>query len=271
VLPGELLVVDQAPSEEARAVVSASGLDGARYLSQPRRGLSASRNLALAKAARPFLAVTDEDCAPDATWLAAIVAALARPPGPAVVTGAILPLGQQLPGTYAVSLRDSASAVDYRGRVLPWEAGSGGNFAAECRLLRRLGGWDERLGAGSRGKAGEDSELIYRVLRAGLTVRYEPAAVIRHDGSRVAGGSPRDGPMASGSVRCAVCGCDEPIRSCGACSRATQRLHLRPLLRAAASADSFLVSQHARALASLPAGVAYGLRAPGSGPAPEDC
>jgi hypothetical protein len=40
------------------------------------------------------------------------------------------------------------------------------------------------------------------------------------------------------------------------------RLHVRPLLRAATAADSLAAAQHGRALASLPAGLLHGLRAP---------
>ena len=43
--PDEVVVVDQDPSEEARAAVAASGLADASYVEQRRRGLSASRNL----------------------------------------------------------------------------------------------------------------------------------------------------------------------------------------------------------------------------------
>ena len=42
-----------------------------------------------------------------------------------------------------------------------------------------VGGFDERLGAGAAG-CSEDSELWYRLLAAGHTVPYEPAAVVFH-------------------------------------------------------------------------------------------
>src|SRR5437870_10592263 len=48
--PGETIVVDQAPSPVTRRVVEQCGIEGARYLEQPRLGTSAARNLALAVA-----------------------------------------------------------------------------------------------------------------------------------------------------------------------------------------------------------------------------
>jgi GT2 family glycosyltransferase len=61
-------------------------------------------------------------------------------------------------------------------------------------LLLRVGGFDERLGAGSPGGSGEDMDLLYRLLRAGARIRYEPQAVIYHERQ------PRDRRLASRSA-----------------------------------------------------------------------
>jgi GT2 family glycosyltransferase len=45
----------------------------------------------------------------------------------------------------------------------------------------RVDGYDERLGAGSPGRAAEDVDLFYRLLRAGAHIRYEPAAIVYHE------------------------------------------------------------------------------------------
>ena len=260
--PGEVIVVDQDPSDETEREVRSSGLPGVRYVRQARLGLSASRNLALAGATRSILAVTDDDCAPDPGWLASLASAFGREPRPGAVTGAILTLGQQPPGTYSVSLRDGAASMDHRGRMLPWIPGSGANFAAPTELLRGLGGWDERLGAGSPGKAGEDSELLDRLLRAGHVVRYEPGAVVRHDWQTL--GRRLSTRWTYGYGIGAMCGLLLRSRDPFALKilAGYARLHLRPLLRAAAAADRLTLEQHLRALLSLPAGVAHGVRAP---------
>jgi GT2 family glycosyltransferase len=243
VQPAEVIVVDQGREP---APVMESGLP-VRYLRQERRGLAASRNLALAEASRPVLAVTDDDCVPDVGWVAALeqafglgggslrslppgrgrvgsggrlgggssegdkLAASAQPPPPSLppfpttpsqgggthppdaVTGPVLPLGPEQPGLYAVSSRTSASPADFSGRALPWVVGTGGNFAARRDWLLRAGGFDERLGAGSPGGAGEDMDILYRLLRAGARIRYEPQAVVFHERQ------PRDRRLASRS------------------------------------------------------------------------
>ena len=259
VLPAEVIVVDQ--GREAAPAVE-RGLP-VRWLRQERRGLAASRNLALAEARQPVLAVTDDDCVPDAGWVAALEGAFRSPhppapsPGPPstpspgegetcselpeegkgggslsreagegrggglqggwgrpspgegvlggpgegtgvrapdAVTGPVLPLGPETPGLYAVSSRISSSPADFAGRALPWLVGTGGNFAARRDWLLRVGGFDERLGAGSPGGSGEDMDLLYRLLRAGARIRYEPRAVVFHERQ------PRDRRLASRSA-----------------------------------------------------------------------
>ena len=48
-----------------------------------------------------------------------------------------------------------------------------------ARLLR-LGGFDERLGPGTRTRSGEDLDVLLRTVLDGAAVVYEPAALVRH-------------------------------------------------------------------------------------------
>jgi GT2 family glycosyltransferase len=255
-----VIVVDQASAAGARHAVEASEVERVTYLEQERLGLSASRNLALRSAASEYLAVTDDDCMPDPEWLATIVAAFERAPRPAAVTGRILPLGEAPPDSFAISLRKETSPVDYEARVFPWGVGSGGNFAAPVRALLDLSGWDERLGAGSPGKAGEDCDLLDRLLDQGALVRYEPGAVVRHDWQT------RDRRLETrwtyGYGIGAMCGLRLAQRD-GFGARMLigyERLHVRPLLGALRHRDGFAARERTRAIASVLPGALYGYR-----------
>ena len=70
--PDQLIIVDQDPLPETREVVTQSGLP-VTYVEQERRGLSASRNLALSVAEGDVLAVTDDDCFPDDGWAEGLI------------------------------------------------------------------------------------------------------------------------------------------------------------------------------------------------------
>jgi len=184
--PDEVIVVDQGQDPRNRAAVDNSRQSfrqslPVRYITQPRRGLSAARNAVIRAARCTIVAVTDDDCVADAGWLGAIDEAFQAEPHPAAVSGRVLALGPETPGTFAVSLRTGREPHDFVGEAEPWAVATGANFAARRDWLLRLGGYYERLGAGSRGFAAEDLELSLRLLRAGARIRYEPAAIIYHE------------------------------------------------------------------------------------------
>jgi glycosyltransferase involved in cell wall biosynthesis len=183
VLPAEIIIVDQSSTTETEETIHRLEPVGCSiiYIHQHASGLSASRNAAIQRFTQPVLAVTDDDCIPDAGWVSGIQSAFNHLLRPAAVTGPVLPYGPELPGTSGVSLRTSMTPQDYRSRAAPWRAGSGANFAASRHCLEQIGMYDERLGAGSPGHAGEDIDMLYRVLRAGGIIRYKPQAVIRHE------------------------------------------------------------------------------------------
>lgn len=183
VRPAEIIVVDQSADDESEPVVEERRAEFAQlhYCRQRRLGLSASRNQAIAMATRPIIVVTDDDCVPGDEWVAAIERAFQDPSAPDAVSGRVLPLGPDRPGYFAVSSRRSTEAHEFSGRVLPWHVGTGANFAVRRTLLARSGLYDERLGAGSRGLAAEDIDFVYRLLRAGATIRFDPDVVVYHD------------------------------------------------------------------------------------------
>jgi GT2 family glycosyltransferase len=259
-LPDEIIVVGQDPSAEVRALIHASGLS-VRYFEQPRLGLSASRNLALAEATGEVLAVTDDDCAPDPQWVEAMIAAFEERPALSAVTGPILARPGEPPlGMTAISLRKSLESRLFAGREIPWAVGSGANFAARTDELRRIGGWDERLGVGTPGKAAEDCELIDRLLSAGCSIYYADDAVVRHDWqTRERRYRTR---WSYGFGIGALCGLRFAARDPFArrMLRSYSRMHLGKIGRAVARLDLDQVSQHFLALAALLPGSIYGFR-----------
>ena len=183
-VPGEIVVIDQGNSGSCEREVSDRSGGDVRlvYRQQPRRGLSAGRNAGIAIASGAVIAVTDDDCVPGPGWLLNLHQTLRAPDAPHAVTGPVFPLGPDAPGLYAVSSRSGTSQTDYDAPPSrPWVVGTGANFAVRREWLDRVGGYDERLGAGSAGKAAEDMDMFYRLLLSGARIRYEPAAVVFHE------------------------------------------------------------------------------------------
>jgi O-antigen biosynthesis protein len=183
VLPAELVVVDQGGLDDTASVVAACRRPGVavRHVRAERRGLSAARNSGLAQVTMPWVAFTDDDCVPRADWISALHRRSRQPDAPDAVTGRVLPLGAAREGTHTLSLRVSADRAVFRGRALPWLVGTGGNMALRVDTLRRIRGYDERLGAGTPGAAGEDLDVVHRLLRSGAVIAFDPEVVVFHD------------------------------------------------------------------------------------------
>jgi GT2 family glycosyltransferase len=182
--PRELVVVDQgppglAPRLEEWLAGSAVALE---HVDVPPMGVSRARNIGAAAAAADHLAFTDDDCVPDAEWLAALAQAVEATPADGA-SGRVLPLEDDRPGRIAVSSRTDTRARAFRGRdhAAPWDVGTGGNLLVRRTVFERAGGFDEEFGPGARFRAAEDVELLERLLRAGATLAYTPRAVVHHE------------------------------------------------------------------------------------------
>jgi GT2 family glycosyltransferase len=203
-LPAEIVVVDQSNDERTRAVVEkyAGGAVPMVYVRHHGSGLGISQNLAFAHASAAIVAVTDDDCVPASDWMAIVAKTVGGDKGVNAMTGRVLSLGPNSPDLYPVSTRMSTVRVNFTPDAMPWEIGSGNNFAVERAWLQRIGGNDERLGPGSPGKGGVDMDLFYRLLRAGAQVRYEPDAVVYHEQTTRRGRIKRRIPYGYGMGAC---------------------------------------------------------------------
>ena len=172
---GETVVVDD-DSRDPGAIEAVAVAGGARVVRlQPGRGPAAARNAGLAATRSPLVAFVDSDTRPRPGWLAPLLAHLADPRTAAVAPRIVVPAGSTAIAAYEAA----RSPLDLG--ATPGAVGPGrrvGFVPATALLVRRdaLGGegFDEAL------RYGEDVDLVWRLDAAGLTVRYEPAAVVEH-------------------------------------------------------------------------------------------
>ena len=78
-----------------------------------------------------------------------------------------------------------------RGAVPTWKLGATANAAFRAAIFSdpAIGVLDEALGAGMPTGCSEDTYLFYRILKAGHTIVYEPAAWVWHEHRRDARGA----------------------------------------------------------------------------------
>lgn len=189
--PYEIIVVDNAPQSDATQQVVAQ-IPGIHYVVEPTPGLSYARNAGIQNSTGDLIAFTDDDVEVHPDWLDRLQRNFADPTVMSV-TGLVLPaqletaaqvvfeknLGYLNKG-YLTRTFDRSFFEQKKNKGIPvWEIGAGANMAIRSHAFQKLGGYDERLGAGAAG-CSEDSEFWYRILAAGWSCRYDPEAVVFH-------------------------------------------------------------------------------------------
>ncbi|CAN5791963.1 hypothetical protein BH09VER1_BH09VER1_19080 [soil metagenome] len=189
--PAEILVVNNDPSDESTRDVAQS-FPGIQCVDEPQPGLSRARNTGLRNVTGDIIAWTDDDTVALPKWVEAIRRVFLDP-AISGMTGLVLPGSLETPSQlrferdfggfnrgYRAITFDPRFFSEMKDRGVPvWMVGAGANMAFRRSVFEKLGGFDERLGAGAAG-CSEDSEFWYRMLNAGLSLRYEPLAVVDH-------------------------------------------------------------------------------------------
>ncbi len=197
-LPAEILVVDNAPSDEATRDLVRERFPTVRYIREPVLGLDVARNRALREAVRDVVAFVDDDAVVDQDWATTLRDVFALNPRVAVCTGRVEPFSlaseaQQLfeaNGGFARGLvpvrlpRDARRPLHgRRAPLIAWAVsiGSGCSYAVRRDVALALGGFDESLDLGDPLPGGGDHDLLWRALQAGYEVAYEPRALAWHE------------------------------------------------------------------------------------------
>jgi GT2 family glycosyltransferase len=189
----DCVVVDNAPADGRTEQVVRQRYPSVRYVREPRPGLDWARNRAVIEARGEIVAFTDDDVVVDRRWVRALVDLFNADPAVMTVTGLVMPHELE---TEAQRLFEEYGGFG-RGCMRRWyrapadqplamvhggtgKLGTGANMAFRRSLFDRLGGFDPALDVGTATNGGGDLEMFFRVLKAGSTLVYEPAAIVRH-------------------------------------------------------------------------------------------
>jgi GT2 family glycosyltransferase len=199
--PNEIIVVDNAPSDDTTRGLVKQHFQDVRYVTEQRLGLNFARNRALRESKQSIVAFLDDDVVADRDWAKKVIKVFRENPEVGVCTGCIRPLYLE---TEAQSLFEqiggfSRGDVQIRlprdvkkplhGRRAPLVAwavrlGIGCNMALRRSVALSLGGFDENLETGPVSTGGGDVDMLWRILMHGFQVLYEPRALVSHEHRR---------------------------------------------------------------------------------------
>ncbi|MGI3780874.1 MAG: glycosyltransferase family 2 protein [Janthinobacterium lividum] len=166
--PASVVVVDNDPAGGAREQVSAFAGRGVRYVHEPRPGIAAARNRALACAgAADLLVFVDDDGLPTPGWLGRMVAAWLRW-HPAAVSGPAVPRFEEgEPDAWVAGSGVFDRTVRATGTLLG--GASSANLLLDLAQLRAYGlEFDEAFGL----TGGSDTMLTHAIVAAGGEIRW---------------------------------------------------------------------------------------------------
>ncbi len=173
-----VVVVDDGSRDPATAAVAVER--GAQVVRlDPGRGPAGARNAGAAACSTPYVAFLDSDVVPEAGWLAILHRHLADP-RVALVAPRVLGLPGPTGGEGWLHRYEAVrSSLDLGPRPAGVHPHGQVAYLPSAAMLVRLAAWgsgfDESL------QVGEDVDLVWRTHEAGWRLRYEPAAVVRHE------------------------------------------------------------------------------------------
>lgn len=181
----ELLVIDQSASDETASLLKDLGDSRVVVVRRPVAGKARAENHALGCSTGELIAFTDDDCTVPSTWLQRAVHVLQDEPAAAMVFGALAAAPHDPVQVFIPTFQPPTRRL-IRGPIFRFarDAGLGANVVARRTVFERLGCFDEWVGPGSPFRSGDDHDLAYRSLRAGLVLLQDPENVVVHWGAR---------------------------------------------------------------------------------------
>jgi glycosyltransferase involved in cell wall biosynthesis len=184
----EVLVVDNGSTDDTADICKGfcARNRNFRYLVEERPGLAIARNKGLAESSTDIVAYTDDDAAPEATWLERIGNAFATLPDDlGIVGGDVVPiweaerpvwLSDMLLRPLSAGLKWSVDARFLRAGEWLVEV----NSAYRKSALLRVKGFPEHLGRVGDMLLSGDGACNVLIERAGFRLYYDPKVLVRH-------------------------------------------------------------------------------------------
>jgi glycosyltransferase involved in cell wall biosynthesis len=167
---------------------------GVLLINEFHKGLAYARNAGFLAASGDIIIATDDDVSAPKDWVEKLIIPFIKDEVMAV-TGNVIPLelktpAQQLFEAYGglgrgekAFIADKNWFAGFKLIAVPtWRLGATANAAFRASVFRHpeIGLMEEALGPGMPSGVGEDTYLLYKILKAGFSLVYTPEGFVRH-------------------------------------------------------------------------------------------
>ena len=186
----EVVVVDSGSSDPESVQRVVASFKGFRVIREEASGLDLARNRGIVESRGEIVAFLDDDAVAHIDWLRGVAEGFSDPEVSAL-TGLVLPAELETEAQRDFELY-GGMGKGFRPRMIRKQRleprkllqsqswGVGTNMAFRRRLLDSTGPFDPDLDVGTPASGGGDIEFFHRLVSAGHTLRYEPAAIVFH-------------------------------------------------------------------------------------------
>lgn len=176
----ELIFVDNGSTDETGEYLrnfSERAIQRVKIVEEPRPGLSVARNAGWRASIGKVVIFTDDDCYPAVDFVDQVLICF-NESEIGYLGGRVLLHDQ---ADYPITIQHLDRRVDLVSRqYIPLGLIHGANFAFRRDLMAQVGLFDERLGAGTDLKCGEDIDYLARASALGWAGAYDPRPTVRH-------------------------------------------------------------------------------------------
>jgi glycosyltransferase involved in cell wall biosynthesis len=180
----EIIVVDQSDTDATELSLATLADPRVCYRRSSLRGATNGRNVGIDLSKGEVIAFTDDDCRVALDWVRQIADLFAKDPDAAVVCGRVFVPDELKKEGFAISFEPGDREWWHRFPPPDRDWGITANLSARRTVFERLGKFDPLLGPGAPLRCGEEPDLLFRVLKAGLKVVNAREVQVAHLGIR---------------------------------------------------------------------------------------
>ena len=184
ILPFEVLIIDQSEALDYKQKVKriAEKASFIIYMENNQKGVSTSKNLGIKSCQGEILAFTDDDCLVSRIWIENAQREFSFDPKISCVVGRVLHQSTMDENQVKEVTRGGKLFQD---KFDPWKIGpSGGNIFIKKSVFDKIGLFDSLFGPGGRFKSAEDADILYRISKAKVKIKFSPSVVVAHNRPR---------------------------------------------------------------------------------------